>query len=131
MSEDTKVPQEGQGEQPPKEYTAIEQKAMEMGWRPLEEFEGAEEDFVDAKEYVGRKPLFDKISTQSREVKQLRQAVEALKTHYTAVRETEYNRALAALKAERKTALNEGDGDKFEALTDEIASIEEQAAQIK
>jgi len=113
------------------EHTEIELKAMEMGWRPKEEFSGDETEFVDAKEFIGRQPLFDKIATQNREVKQLRQAVEALKTHYTTVRETEYKRALEVLKTERKTAVTEGDGDKFEALSQEIANVEEQVATMQ
>lgn len=113
------------------EHSEIELKAMEMGWRPKEEFSGNEEEFIDAKEFVRRQPLFDKIAVQHREVKQLRQAVEALKTHYTTVRETEYKRALEALKTERKAAVTDGDGDKFEALSQEIASVEEQVATMQ
>ena len=41
----------------PKELSAIEQRAIEMGWRPQEEFNGDEEDFIDAKEFVRRKNI--------------------------------------------------------------------------
>lgn len=43
-----------------------EAKALEMGWRPKEEWDGPEEDFIDAKEYVRRKSLFEKIEHQNK-----------------------------------------------------------------
>lgn len=113
------------------QHTEVELKAMEMGWRPKEQFEGSEDDFIDAKEFVRRQPLFEKISHQSREIKDVKRALEALKTHYTTVRETEYKRALDVLKRERKTALTDGDGDKFDALDEEIKLVEKQVEDIK
>lgn len=118
-------------ETPSVEYTDIERKAMEMGWRPKEEFSGDEVDFIDAKEFVNRKPLFDKIEHQSRQLKNVTKALEALKQHYTVVQETEYQRALAALKQERKTALVEGDGDKFDRIDDQIKDVEKQMEVVK
>lgn len=112
------------------EYSDVEKRALEMGWRPREEFDGDDVDFVDAKEYIGRAPLYEAISQAKREAKQVRNALEALKTHYTAVRETEFQRALKTLKDERKAALSEGDGEKFEALDDEIKQVEKQAADM-
>jgi len=113
------------------QYTDIELRAMDMGWRPREEFNGADEDFIEAKEYVNRKPLFDKIEYQSKELKSVKRALDALKTHYTKVQETEYERALNSLKQQRKQALTEGDGDKFEAVDVEIKNVERQAREIK
>jgi len=104
----------------------MEQKALEMGWRPKDQFTGSEDEFIDAKEFVRRQPLFDKISHQSRELKEVKASVEALKAHYTAVREVEYKRALAALKEQRKAALSDGDGERFEAIDDEIKNVEKQ-----
>lgn len=113
------------------ELSEIEVKAMNMGWRPIEEFDGPEDEFIDAKEFVRRAPLFDKIEHQSKELKNVRKALEALKTHYTRVQETEYNRALASLKEARKEALSQGDGDRFELIDNEITKVEKQVADIK
>lgn len=107
-------------------YSPLEQRALEMGWRPKTEFSGDDEDFVDAKEFVGRKPLYDKLSQQSKELKNIKSTVAALQDHYNKVQETEYNRALKALKNERKSALSEGDADRFDALDDEIKIVEKQ-----
>jgi regulator of replication initiation timing len=123
--------QEGQQKEDKKEFTEVEHRAMEMGWRPLEEFDGDEASFIDAKEFVNRKPLFDKIEHQSKQIKAVTKALEALKTHYTTVEVASYNRALSNLKAERKQALTDGDGDKFEEIDTQIKTVEAQAADIK
>lgn len=124
--EEVKEPQE-QVAQP----TEIETRAMEMGWRPKGEFSGSEDDFIDAKEFVRRKPLFEKIDAQSRQLKNVTQGLEALKNHYSKVRETEFNRALQELKSQRKQAMTEGDGERFEQIDEQIKSVEVQAAEMK
>lgn len=113
------------------QYSDIEQRALEMGWRPKEDYNGAEEDFIDAKEFVNRKPLFDKIESQSKQIKAVSKALDALKQHYTKVQETEFNRALAQLKSVRKTALNEGDGDSFEEADNAIKQVEAQVQALQ
>lgn len=123
-TEQTPDPQENQ-------LSAVEQKAIEMGWRPKEEFNGDEEDFIPADEFVRRKPLFDKIESQSKQIKSVHKALEALKTHFTTVREAEYMRALKDLKASRRDALAEGDADKFEQLDDEIKQVEQEAKKLQ
>jgi hypothetical protein len=110
---------------------AIEQRALEMGWRPKEEFDGDEADFIDAKEFVRRKPLFDKIEHQSKEIKNVRKALEAMSQHYTKVQEAEYKRALAQLEAKRAEAVSDADGDAFKQIDTEIKRVEKEAASIK
>lgn len=105
------------------ELSPVEQRAMEMGWRPKEEWDGDDDDFVDAKEFINRQPLFDKIEHQSKELRQLRQAFDAFKTHHSKVKEAEYKRAMAALKAERRRALQEGETEHALMLEDKIEEI--------
>lgn len=125
------VPENQEEQEQTIELTPIEQRAVEMGWRPLEEFNGPEESFIDAKEFVNRKPLFDKIEGQSREIKEMRRAMDALKTHYTKVQETEYNKALSNLKAARKQAITDSDGDRFEVIDTEIKRVESQVEEVQ
>lgn len=113
------------------EISPIEQKALEMGWKPKDQFEGEEDAFIDAKEFVRRQPLFDKISSQSREIKEIRRALEAFKGHYTAVQETSYQKALQELKSARAQAVSEGDGDRFNTLDAEVKSVEKQVEVLK
>lgn len=112
------------------QYTEVELKAMDMGWRPKEEFNGDEADFIDAKEFVNRKPLFDKIETQSRELKNVKKTLDALKAHYTTVREAEYKRALKDLEAKREEAVSNADGAQFVAIDKQIKEIEQQAQEV-
>lgn len=119
------------GEQQAPQYTPMEERALEMGWRPKEEFEGDEVDFIDAAEFVRRGPLFEKIETQNREIKAVKKALESFKEHYTKVQETEFNRALAQLKASQKQALVDGDTDLFYELNEEIDSAKEKVAELK
>lgn len=126
------VPEGTEGNAPEvREYSEIEQRAIEMGWRPKEEYDGEDADFIDAKEFVLRKPLYDKISQQSKQIKNVTKALETLKDHYTKVSEAEYNRALAKLKEERKEALVTGDADAFERAEDSIKRAEAEFDQIR
>lgn len=59
------------------EQTDIEQQARAAGWKPREEYAG--QDFVEAKEYLGRKPLYDRISQQSKKIKEMELAIEGVK----------------------------------------------------
>lgn len=113
------------------QHTDIELRAMERGWRPQTEWDGEPDDFVDAKEYLGRQPLFDKIQSTTKALKETNKALEAFKNHYTKVKETEYNRALKTLQEERASAVANGDGETFQRLDTEIKAIEVEAAQIK
>lgn len=115
----------------PVEPSPIEKKAMEMGWKPKEHFSGNEEDFIDAKEFVARQPLYDTISHTKRELKHLKDSFEALKSHYTNVRDFEYKRALETLKKEQKAAIANGDGDRFVEIDEEIKNVEVQRAQLQ
>ncbi len=106
------------------ELSSIEQKALEMGWRPKEDFDGEEDDFIDAKEFVRRKPLFDKIEHQSKELKEVKKILRSLQEHHTKVKETEFKRAYDYLKAQKKEALETGDLDK-------VVEIDEQLVDMK
>jgi len=105
------------------QLSATEQKAMEQGWRPKEEFSGDPDAFIDAAEFVRRGELFTKIEHQSKELKQVRQALDALKEHHSKVKETEYKNALKALDNARKRALTDGETDRFFALEERIEEV--------
>lgn len=128
MNENTEQLPEGT-EQPVSD--PFTERAMELGWRPQEEWTGAPEDFIDAKEFVRRQPLFEKIEHQSREMKALRAAFDAFKTHHSKVKEAEYNRALAALKTEKRRALSEGETERALVIEDKIDEIQEQKQQFE
>jgi hypothetical protein len=130
MTEEVK-PQEGTQQEAPPQVSEIEQRALEMGWRPKEEFDGPEDEFIDAKEFVRRKPLFDKIETQSKEIKAVRKAIDALKEHYSQREEAAVKAALGKLKEARKEAIANSDGESYEMINTEIERVEAESKRIK
>ena len=111
------------------QVSEIEQKALEMGWKPKDQFAGDEADFIDAKEFVRRKPLFERIDRLDRTIRSQNQAIEAMKSHYSKVEQAAYQRALKELQAKQKTAIKEGDLEQYHEIQTEIDNVKEQAAE--
>lgn len=130
LEQEVQTEQQKASEQTPQQDPIVA-KAMEMGWRPQEEWQGDPEDFVDAKEFVQRQPLFDKISGLNKSLKRLEGAFEALKLHHSRVKETEYNRALEQLKLARRQALRDGETEQALALEDKMDEIEAQKKEFE
>jgi hypothetical protein len=117
-----------------KEYTEIEQKALDQGWNP--NWKGSDEEFIDAAEFVRRKPLFDKIESQKRfydkKLKDVEATLNQLAQHHTKVKEVEYQRALKDLKQAKREALKEGDTNAvldFEDRMEELTETHQQEIQ--
>lgn len=106
-----------------RQYSDIEIKAIEQGWIPKEEFDGDESAFIDAPEFVRRGELFSRIEKQSKELKAVRQALEAFKIHHSKVKEVEYERALKSLKDAKRQATLDGDHERALALDDKIEEV--------
>lgn len=108
------------------EINPVEQEARASGWVPKEEYQGDENKWVDAAEFVRRGPLFEKINASNREIKELKKALDQLSAHHRKVKETSFQEALAALREEKKAAYVEGDPDKIVEIDDKIADIKDQ-----
>lgn len=107
------------------EPTPYETRALEMGWRPKEEFDGNEDDFVEAKEYVQRAPLFEKIRSVTKRLEKQEQVAQELLKLNSRIEETAYQRALSELKAKQKEALNDGDLQEYHAINEQIEKVKE------
>lgn len=107
------------------EPDAAEIEARASGWVPKDEFHGEAHKWVDAGEFVRRAPLFQKIDLQTRELKELKRGLDALKQHHAQVRETEYKRALDDLKAAKKDAFIEGDADLIVEIDDKLEAVKD------
>jgi hypothetical protein len=108
---------------PDKEYSPTEIKAIEQGWVPKEDFDGDEDAFIDAPEFVRRGELFSKIEKQSKELRAVRQALDALSNHHSKVKEMEYERALKSLKEAKRDATINGEHERALALDDKIDEV--------
>lgn len=106
------------------QLSAVEQKAMEQGWVPQDEWTGDPDAWRPAKEFVDRGELFKKIDEVRRENKNLKTAIEEFGKHHAKVKEMEFKRALATLKAAKKEALAEND-------VDAVVEIDERMDEVK
>ncbi len=114
---------------PGEALTPTQEEALSQGWVPKDEFEGDPERFVDAGEFLRRGELFRKIESQSKEMKDMRKALQELAKHNSQIRDVEYKRALETLKKEKKDALNEGDADRVVDIDDRIDLVKAQQRQ--
>lgn len=127
MTEEIKTPE---GEPTP-ELSPTELKAHEAGWVPKAEYQGEEHKWVDAGEFLRRGELFRKIEDQSKQLKDVRNALNEMKKLHGQVKEVEYNRALATLRQQKKEALEEGDAEAVIAADEKIDLVKEQVKELK
>lgn len=121
MTTEATAPTEGQEQTAPD--PAIE-KAMAAGWRPLEEFQGDPEAWVDAKEFIKRAPLYEKNHKLKRELADMKATLHEVKGHISKVSEAAYNRAVADLTARRDEAIDNGDREQVREIDKEIKAAE-------
>ena len=111
--------------------TAAEEKAMEQGWVPQDQWEGEPEQWRPAKEFLDRGELFKKIEDQNRTIKDFKRALDDLKGHHAKTQATEYARALATLKQQKRAALEEGDAAAVIQLDDEIDLVKDEQTRLR
>lgn len=118
--------EEGSGDNA--DVKAVEELAQQLGWNP----EHTGEDAVDAKTYILRsKDIQKSMSKHNKDLKDqlhaLNGSVEALKQHNDSVYKAELKRLegeVAALKKERREAIELADVDKVEELDKQIDEIQ-------
>ena len=89
------------------------EKARKKGWKPLEEYKGEPADWVDAKEFLGREPLFEANRDLKRQLKQqqerFEQDMKVISTQFSQMNEQAYKRALVELQEQRDIAIIDKD----------------------
>ena len=111
----THVPGENEGSSlsPQIVDQARQEKAKKKGWKPLEEFEGDPADWVDAKEFLGREPLFEANRDLKRQLKQqqtrFEQDMKVISSQFSQMNEQAHKRALMELQEQRDLAIIEKD----------------------
>jgi hypothetical protein len=103
-----------------KELTEVEKRASEQGWRPLEEWDGDPADWRDARQFLDRGELLNRISAQSKEMKELRKTLKAFEDLNKKLADTKFNEKLQELKAAKAEALESGDAKRVVAIDDQI-----------
>lgn len=117
------TPAEPAASQTQPEPSSVEVQALEQGWRPKEEWAGDPDDWVPAKEFVRVGKLFERIDDQNRRLRSVEDTNKKLAQHLEMVRKTEYQKALNALRAERKEALANGDADGVDSAEEKMGRL--------
>lgn len=121
------------------ELNEVEQEAFKEGWRPKDQFEGDENRWIPADEFMRRKPLFAKIDELKsetyhtrKELQEMRSVVKTLGEQYKKARDVEYARAIKELQSVKKAAFEEQDFDTLERADEQLdqLKIEKQRAEI-
>lgn len=102
----------------------VEKQARALGWRPKEEFEGDTSKYVGPDEFLRRQELFDHIKSQKKQIARLEKQQKEIAKYVKSLTESEYTKQLAALKAQRQLALEDGDVDRADKLNDSIADMQ-------
>lgn len=100
-------------------------EARELGWRPLEEFSGNKDHWVDAQAFIERgetmMPLLKATNAKlKREIEQLKKDFKRATSHFEGVEKRAYDKALADLEEKHKNAVEAGD---LKAATDAVKEI--------
>jgi hypothetical protein len=101
-----------------------EEKALEKGWVPREQYSGDPDEWVDAKEFLSRAPLFEAIHKANRKVKKIEQVNEALRENYKKVYDRAKEEAITELKKNLAAAAKDGN-------IEEVVQIQEKIEQVK
>ncbi len=109
----------------------IEEKAREQGWRPIEEWDGDPDEWRDARAFLDRGELLSRISSQSKELKELRKVTQALADHNKKVDEAAYERALETLKSQKLEALENAEHKRVLEIDEQISEMRDQYASQK
>lgn len=100
-----------------------EQKASDFGWQSKDKWVEAgnkEEDWVPAKQFLYIGDLKQQVIGKDKELSKTKKMMNLMKDHHLQVRETAYKDAVAALKAEKAAALEEGDMIRVEKIKDRM-----------
>lgn len=99
---------------------SVEEVAREQGWNP--DYDGP--DKIDAAEFVRRKPLFDKIKSQSKELKEVKKLVEGMANTYKSMSAAQYQKGIKDAEARMKQAKADYDVEAYEAAAQDKATLE-------
>lgn len=125
--EDIEPDMGGESEEQP--LSEVEEKAYHMGWRPLEQFEGDKDTWIDAKEFVGRAPLYEGLSKQSKEIKQMKAMLDELTTVNQRIKENAKKEALEEIRKQRVEAMQNEDYNTALALEDKEKELAQEEGE--
>lgn len=102
-----------------------EEKALKIGWHP----DHTGQNFVDAKEYVLRKPLFERIERQTSELRAIKEAHRQNAANLAQVRKEAYDQALRDLENKQDSAAAEANTIEYQKYKAQFRQLNQQMQQ--
>ena len=136
----------GQEQQQPDANQEVQKEARMFGWVPREEFRGSDADWVDADVFVKRgkeinpilrknnELLMKKLDEKAKEIDSIKASVEEFKKFQKESferKQVELEVQIAELKAKKREAIAEGNGDLVVDIDDQIDEIKEAQREAK
>ncbi len=134
MSEEREIG--GGSEEVSPEVAAAEAEARTFGWRPEEEFDGPPERWRSAQEFLAEgqringflrkdmETLRKAVGNKDKEIAELRQTMREFAQYHEETEAKAYQRARDDLRAERKEALRQNDGERVVEVEDLLEQLE-------
>lgn len=107
----------------------VVEKASKSGWTDKEAWVAAGKDpdeWIDAKEFVSRKPLYDKLHAQAKALKDKEEKLEAVSKYAAKAAEAGYKKAIKELQDQRREQIQAGDVEAVEALDRQIEEVKQE-----
>jgi len=104
-------------------YSDNELRAMELGWKPKDKFEGSEDDWRSAKDFLERGEMIGKIRSQSKQLASVEQALKYISTQNVKMYSKGYDNAMTELKHQKRQALADGDHVAADVIAEKIEDL--------
>jgi len=108
----------------------VEQIALDLGWRPEDQYRGDKQEWVDARTFIlNSRAIQDNMRGENKSLKkkvdQLIEGFQELKRHSEKLREADIKKLRGELKTQKRVAVVEGDLERVEAIEKEMDEIED------
>ena len=104
-------------------HTDIEKRAMENGWSPKEEFKGDPNEFRSADYYMGKRETLEKVSSQSKKIKNLQSSIEQMTSVFQKNIEDGKRKEIEGLVDKRNTLITEGELEEVHKVDTQINEV--------
>lgn len=113
------------------ELSATEQKAFDQGWRPLDEFNGDEDNWKTAKEYVRDGEFLATIKEQNQKMERMNSEFNSRLENTNKLHEARRKQEIKDLETEMRDAVKTSDSDAYDAAKDKITELEKETVADK
>lgn len=136
-SQEEEPEEEAPGEEEAPKTPTVEELAQELGWKPQDDFQGHEDDYVGPDEYIRRsKDIQTSMRTHLKENKRklasMEGALRDIKVHYeanTKAQAVKHEEQLVELRQQRIEAIEEGDAARVDAVENKMAKLYETTSE--